>query len=62
MYVCVHACVCLSHFKIMLYISFSYEDVFTKFAENVCGCEDMSVKNSGTYFKKDNNIAAIADC
>ena len=58
--VCVHACVHWSHFKIKLYISFSYEDIFTKFAENVYGCENMSVKNNGTHFK--NNMAAIADC
>ena len=45
----VHACVHLSHFKIKLYNSFSYEDI-TKFAENVYGCENMSVKNYGTPF------------
>ena len=55
---CVHACVHLSHFKIKLYISFSYEDIFTKFTENVYGCENISVKHDGTHKK---NMAAIAN-
>ena len=39
------ACMCVSsHFKVKLYIVFIYEDIFTKFAENVYGCENMSVK------------------
>ena len=42
----VKACVHLSHFKSsFISILFSYEDIFTKFAENVYGYEDMSVKN-----------------
>ena len=58
---CVCACMCtLSHFKIKLYILFSYEYIFTKFAENVYGCENMSVKNDFTSLKK--NMAAIANC
>ena len=44
MLVVVHACVHLSYFVINLYIAFMYEDIFTKFAENVYGCENMSVK------------------
>ena len=56
----VSACVCLSHFYIKLYISSIYEDNFTKFAENIYGCENMSVKKLVLILK--NNIAAIADC
>ena len=41
----VHACVYLSHFYVNLYVTVIYEDIFTKFAENVYGCENMSVKN-----------------
>ena len=42
--VCVRAFVCLSHYYTNLYISFIYEDIFTKFAENVYSCENMTVK------------------
>ena len=48
----VRACVCLSHFYINLYISFFYEDIFTKFTENVHGYENMSVKNVVLILKK----------
>ena len=41
---CVRSCVHLPHFYINLYISFIYEDIVTKFAENVCGYENISVK------------------
>ena len=51
---CVRACVRLSHF----YISLIYKDLFAKFAENVYGCENMSVKNLVLILK--NNMAAIA--
>ena len=56
--VCVYACVCFSYFLINLYITFIYEDIFTKFAENVYGCENMSVTNVVLILK--NNMAAIA--
>ena len=48
---CVHECVDLSHFKINLYILSSYEDIFTKFVENVYGCENMSLKMMVLIFK-----------
>ena len=51
MHACLHACVRLSHFLIKLYISFSYEDIFTKFVKHVYCCKNMSVKNYGTYFE-----------
>ena len=51
-HVCMHVCVRLSHFYINLYISFIYEDIFAKFAENVYGCENMSVKKSCPHLKK----------
>ena len=35
MCLCTRACVRLSRFYINLYISFIYEDIFIKFAENV---------------------------
>ena len=47
MLVCMLACVHLSHFYINLYISFICEYIFTRFAENVHGCENMSVKDFG---------------
>ena len=43
-HVCVSACVGLLHFYINLNISFICDDIFTKFAENIYGCENMSVK------------------
>ena len=42
---CVCVCMRLSHFYINLCIKFIYEDIFTKFAEAVYGCENMSVKH-----------------
>ena len=39
---------------------FGIYDIFTKFAENVYGCENMSVKNFVLILK--NNMAAIDDC
>ena len=59
MRVCMHACMRLSHFYINLYTSFIYEDMFTKFAQNASGCENMSVKN---VLILKNNMATIADC
>ena len=56
---CMHACVHMSHFKIKLYLSFIYEDILTKFAENVYGCGNMSPKKIGTRLK--NNMAHISD-
>ena len=53
------ACVHLLHCYINLYISFIYEGIFTKFEENVYGCENLSVKNFVLILK--NNMAAIAD-
>ena len=55
---CVHACVHLSYFLINLYIAFIYEDIFSKFAENVYGCENMAVTNFVLILK---NKAVIAD-
>ena len=47
----VRAYVCLSHFYIYLYLSFSYEDIFIKFAESDYGYENISVENF-VLFKK----------
>ena len=33
-------------------MSFSDEVIVTKFAENVYGCENISVKNDGTHLKE----------
>ena len=52
------ACVGLSHFYINLYVSFISEDIFTRFAENVYGCENMSVKHFALVLKR--KMAAIA--
>ena len=54
---CVHLCMCACMcafvtFLNQLHISFSYEDIFTKFAENVYGCANISVNNYDTHFKK----------
>ena len=50
-------------FYITLCISFSSEDIVTKFAENVYGYENMSGKKFCPYFnKKKIEKAAIADC
>ena len=53
-------CVCLSYFYFNLYISFIYEDIFTKFAENVYGYENMSLKYFVLILKK--NMATMAEC
>ena len=50
--VCVPVCVHLSHFQIIPYISFIYEDISTIFTENGYAC-----KKFGAHFK--NNMA---DC
>ena len=52
--------VCSSRFCINLNISFIYEDIFTKFAENVYGYENLSLKNFSLILK--NKMAAIANC
>ena len=56
----VHPSVCLSRFCINLNISFIYEDIFTKFAGNVYGYENLSLKNFSLILKK--KVAAIANC
>ena len=45
-HLCMHACACvrLSQFYINLCISFIYEDIFTKLAENVYGGENVCKK------------------
>ena len=61
--VCKHACMhVFAYFYINLYISFIYEDILTKFAENVYGCENMSVKNFVSFRKKQNVGLIIAYC
>ena len=61
---CMCACVRLSvrssRFCINLNISFIYEDVFTKFARNVYGYENLSLKNFSLILK--NKMSAIANC
>ena len=58
------ACVCesvhSSRFYINLSISFIYKDIFTKFAGNVYGYENLSVQNFNLILK--NKMAAIANC
>ena len=51
---------CMPHFYINLHNSFIYEDIFTKFAENVYGCEIMSVEKFFLILKS--NMATMADC
>ena len=51
-----HACVSflcfyVSCFYTNLYISFIYEDIFTKVAKNVYSCENMSVKHFVIFLK-----------
>ena len=57
---CVCACVRSSRFCINLNISFIYEDIFTKFARNVYGYENLSLKNFSFILK--NKMATIANC
>ena len=49
-----------SRFCINLNISFIYEDIFTKFAGNVYGYENLSLKNCSLILK--NKMSAIANC
>ena len=52
---CMHVCVLYIAFIMhvcLLYIAFIYEDIFTKFAENVYGCENMCLKNFVLILKK----------
>ena len=50
----------LSCFCINLNISFIYEHIFTKFAGNVYGYENLSLQNFSLILK--NKMAAIANC
>ena len=59
MHPCVHECVRSSRFCINLYISFIYSFIFTKFAGNVYGYENLSLKNFSLILK--NKMAAIAN-
>ena len=56
--VCV--CVHFSCFYINIYVSFIYENIFTKYAEDVYAYENMSVKIFILILKK--QMAAIANC
>ena len=47
-------------FCINLNTSFIYKDIFTKFAGNVYGYENLSLHNFSLILK--NKMAAIADC
>ena len=49
-----------SRFCINLNISFIYTDIFTKFAGNVYGYENLSLLNFSLILK--NKMAAIANC
>ena len=49
-----------SRFCINLNISFIYEHIFTKFAGNVYGYKNLSLKNFSLTLK--NKMAAIANC
>ena len=55
----VHISICSSHLWINLYVSFIYEDIFTKFTLNVYCYENLSVKNFVLILK--NKMATIAD-
>ena len=41
---CICPCICLSCFYVNLNISFIYKNIFTKFAGNVYGYENLSAK------------------
>ena len=56
----VHPSVRSSRFCINLNISFIYEHIFTKFAGNVYGYKNLSLKNFSLTLK--NKMAAIANC
>ena len=60
MHVCVSDSVRSSCFYINLNISFMYKDIFTKFAGNVYGYENLSVQNFGLILK--NKMTSIANC
>ena len=47
-------------FNINLYVLFIYEDICTKFADNVHGYENISIKTFGLISKK--KMAVIVDC
>ena len=49
-----------SRFCININISFISEDIFTKFAGNVYGYENLSLQNFGLILK--NKMATIANC
>ena len=49
-----------SRFCINLNVSFIYKDIFTKFARNVYGYENLSMQNFSLILK--NKMAAIANC
>ena len=62
-YVCAYIHVSVrrsSRFCINLNISFIYGDIFTKFAGNVYGYENLSLKKFNLILK--NKMAAIANC
>ena len=42
----------MKHLPFVIFLNQAYEDIFNKFAENVYGCENMSVKKYGIHFKK----------
>ena len=56
---CVRVCVSLSCFNINLNFSFIYKDIFSKFAVNVYGFENVFVENFGLILK--NKMATIAN-
>ena len=64
MHVCVRESVCpsvhSSRFYIKLNISFIYKDIFTKFAGNIYGYENLSLQNFSLILK--NKMAAIVNC
>ena len=55
-HVCLHVCI-VTFLNQALYRSY---DIFTKFAENVYGCENLSLKNCVLILK--NNMAAMGNC
>ena len=62
---CVRTCIrtCVRPFVmfcINLNISFIYKDIFTKYAGNVYGYENLSLQNFSLIWK--NKMAAIANC
>ena len=57
---CVRESIRSSRFYINLNISFIYKNIFTKFAGNVYGFENLSVQNFSLILK--NKMATIANC